>query len=85
LKKPNFISSRFDSLNNYGFFSELQSNKPRSIAQQHILIDIVQHKIQIRVLIGEEEEEEDEEEDEEEEEVSHTNCVTAFVSSTSDN
>jgi len=81
LKKPNFISSRFDSLNNYGFFSELQSNKPRSIAQQHILIDIVQHKIQIRVLIGEEEEEEDEEE----EEVSHTNCVTAFVSSTSDN
>jgi hypothetical protein len=39
----------------------------------------VQHKIQIRVLISEEEEEE------EEEEVSHTNCVTAFVSSTSDN
>jgi VIT1/CCC1 family predicted Fe2+/Mn2+ transporter len=78
LKKPNFISSRFDSLNNYGFFSELQSNKPRSIAQQHILSDIVQHKIQIQVLIGEEEEEE-------EEEVSHTNCVTAFVSSTSDN
>jgi hypothetical protein len=34
--------------------------------------------MQIRVLIcGEEEEEE--------EEVSHTNCVTAFVSSTSDN
>ncbi len=27
------------SLNNYGFFSDLQSNKPRSIAQQHILID----------------------------------------------
>jgi hypothetical protein len=36
--------------------------------------------MQIRVLIGGEEEEE-----EEEEEVSHTNCVTAFVSSTSDN
>jgi hypothetical protein len=35
--------------------------------------------MQIRVLIGGEEEEE------EEEEVSHTNCVTAFVSSTSDN
>jgi hypothetical protein len=34
--------------------------------------------MQIRVLIGGEEEEE-------EEEVSHTNCVTAFVSSTSDN
>jgi hypothetical protein len=39
----------------------------------------VQHKIQIRVLIGE-----DEEEEEGEEEASHTNCVTAFVSSTSD-
>jgi hypothetical protein len=36
--------------------------------------------MQIRVLIGGEEEEE-----EEEEKVSHTNCVTAFVSSTSDN
>jgi hypothetical protein len=33
-------------------------------------------------LIGEDEEEEEEGE---EEEVSHTNCVTAFVSSTSDN
>jgi hypothetical protein len=39
----------------------------------------VQHKIQIRVLIDEDEEEG------EEKEVSHTNCVTAFVSSTSDN
>jgi len=37
--------------------------------------------MQIRVLIGGEEEEEEEKE----EEVSHTNCVTAFVSSTSDN